>query len=64
MVGEQGTLYTPACLTCGWIGSDGTMAEAEYEGGMHERGERQPWIMAPGQRVGWEGEPRSQPPRY
>jgi len=25
MVGEQQTLYTPACLTCGWIGSDGTL---------------------------------------
>jgi hypothetical protein len=26
--------------------------EAEREGGMHERGERQPWIMAPGQTPG------------
>jgi hypothetical protein len=42
MVGEKETLYTPACLSCGWIGSDGTMAEAEHEGGMHERGERHP----------------------
>jgi hypothetical protein len=61
MVGEQQRLYTPACLSCGWIGSDGTRVEAEREGGMHERGERQPWIMAPGQTPGWEGEPRTRP---
>ena len=61
MVGEQGTLYTPACLFCGWIGSDGTRPEAEAEGGMHERGERQPWIMAPGQTPAWESQPRSRP---
>jgi hypothetical protein len=54
MVGEQRTLYTPACLNCGWIGSDGTMPEAEAEGAMHERGERRPWQMAPGQEPGWE----------
>jgi hypothetical protein len=53
MVGEQRTLYTPACLNCGWIGSDGTMPEAEAEGAMHERGERRPWQMAPGQEPGW-----------
>jgi hypothetical protein len=46
MVGEQRTLYTPACLNCGWIGSDGTMPEAEDEGAMHERGERRPWQLA------------------
>jgi hypothetical protein len=45
MVGEQQTLYTPACLNCGWIGSDGTMPEAEAEGAMHERGERRPWQL-------------------
>jgi hypothetical protein len=61
MVGEQQTLYTPVCLTCGWIGSDGTMAEAEHEGGMHERGEVQPWIMAPGQKPEREGGPPSRP---
>jgi hypothetical protein len=55
MVGEQRTIYTPACLSCGWIGSDGTRLEAEREGEMHERGERQPWQMAPHQRPGWEG---------
>jgi hypothetical protein len=54
MVGERRTLYTPACLNCGWIGSDGTMPEAEGEGAMHERGERRPWQMAPGQEPGWE----------
>jgi hypothetical protein len=32
MVGESRTLNTPACLICGWIGSDGSRAEAEHEG--------------------------------
>ncbi|HVX31702.1 MAG TPA: hypothetical protein VHA80_01060 [Solirubrobacterales bacterium] len=49
MVGERGTLHTPACLTCGWIGGDGTHAEAEGEAAMHERGERQPWQFPRGQ---------------
>ncbi len=53
MVGEQQTLYTPACPSCGWIGSDGTMAEAEHEGSMHERGERHPWQLAPGEARTW-----------
>lgn len=60
--GEKQTLYTPACLSCGWIGSDGTMAEAEREGAMHARGEVHPWIMQPGQKPGWEGDPRSRHP--
>jgi hypothetical protein len=36
MAGEKQTLYTPACLACGWIG-DGTMLETEREGTMHLR---------------------------
>jgi hypothetical protein len=51
MVGEQRTMVTPACLNCGWIGSDGTRPEAEAEGEMDERGERQPWVMTPGQNL-------------
>jgi hypothetical protein len=61
IVGEQGTMCTPACLNCGWIGGDGTRPEAEAEGEMHERGERQPWIMVPAQPPAWEGKPRSRP---
>lgn len=61
MVGEQQTVYTPACLSCGWIGSDGTRLDAEREGAMHERGERQPWQMAPHQRPGWESAPDGRP---
>jgi hypothetical protein len=53
MVGETQTLYTPSCLSCGWIGSDGTRPEAEEEGRMHERGERHPWQIAPGPVVPW-----------
>ena len=62
MVGERQTLWTPACLNCGWYGSDGMRAEAEEEAAMHERGEVQPWIMQPGQKPAWEGDPRSSPP--
>jgi hypothetical protein len=47
--GEKETQWTPACLLCDWIGSDGTHAEAEQEGQMHERGERHPWQFAPGE---------------
>jgi hypothetical protein len=53
MVGETQTLYTPTCLTCGWHGGDGTMAEAEREGAMHESGERHPWQVAPGEVKTW-----------
>jgi hypothetical protein len=52
-IGEARTIYTPACLACGWIGSDGTYAEAEAEGQMHERGERQPWQLPPGTPSPW-----------
>jgi hypothetical protein len=54
-------MWSPACLSCGWYGSDGTRFEAEEEVRMHERGERHPWQMAPGQKPGWEGDPRSRP---
>jgi hypothetical protein len=54
MVGERGTTYSPACLACGWCGGDGTRAEAEAESRMHERGERQPWQLAPGTAKPWE----------
>ena len=54
MKGEKGSQWTPACLTCAWIGSDGTRAEAETEARMHERGERQPWQLAPGTIRPWE----------
>lgn len=43
MKGDRRTQWTPACLNCSWIGSDGTRAEAEQEAQMHERGERHPW---------------------
>jgi hypothetical protein len=61
LVGEKQTLYTPSCLTCGWVGGDGSRVEAEAEGRMHERGERQPWQIVPGQAAGWEGDQRSRP---
>jgi hypothetical protein len=53
MVGETRTLFTPACLNCGWVGSDGTRGEAEEEGLMHERGERHPWQLRPGSATPW-----------
>jgi hypothetical protein len=53
MIGEDQIIYTPACLSCGWVGSDGGRAEAETEGAMHERGERQPWQLAPGTPSPW-----------
>jgi hypothetical protein len=61
MRGEQLTIFTAACLSCGWVGDDGTRAAAEHEIKMHERGERHPWHLAPGQVPGWEGEPRNRP---
>lgn len=63
MVGEARTVYTPACLVCGWIGGDGSRAEAEREGRMHERGERQPWQLEPGTATAWRpGDPATRPP--
>jgi hypothetical protein len=59
MKDAQRTQWTPACLNCGRIGSDGPRAEAEKEGAMHEPGERQPWVMAPGEKRGWGGDPES-----
>jgi hypothetical protein len=38
-----------------------TRLEAEREGAMLERGERHPWQMAPGEKLSWEGDPRSRP---
>jgi hypothetical protein len=58
MVGDSRTIYTPACLNCGWIGGDGTRLEAETEAGMHERGERQPWHLGPGSVEPWRPESR------
>jgi hypothetical protein len=54
MVGEQRTMVTPACLNCGWIGSDGTRPGAEEEPRMHERDERNPWQLAPGEVRPWQ----------
>jgi hypothetical protein len=51
--GEHGTLCTAFCLTCNWMGGDGTRGEAETEAGMHERGERHPWQLAPGEAEAW-----------
>jgi hypothetical protein len=63
MVGETGTVYTPACLSCGWIGGDGPRVEAEREGRMHERGERQPWRPEPGNAPDWRpGDPTMRRP--
>lgn len=60
--GEKGTEYTPACLTCAWIGSDGTRRQAVEEAGMHERGERHPWQLAPGEIRVWSPGDRAGPP--
>jgi hypothetical protein len=57
MVGEKGTLYSPACLTCGWCGGDGTRAEAETEAAMHQRGERHPWRRSADRRTLATGRP-------
>jgi len=51
--GENGTMYTLFCLVCGWQGGDSTRAEAETEGRMHERRERQPWQFEPGSIEPW-----------
>jgi hypothetical protein len=53
MKGDRRIQWTPFCLTCNWTGSDGTRAEAEHEAGMHERGERHPWQLAPGTARAW-----------
>ena len=50
MVGEKRTIFTPACLSCGWIGADGPRLKAEEQGRRHEAGEVPPWIVAPGRR--------------
>jgi hypothetical protein len=63
MVGEKQTIYTAACLACGWIGEDEyTRSGAEADGRDHEAGIRPPWVIEPGRRpAGWEGDPRSRP---
>jgi hypothetical protein len=53
MKGVRRTLWTPACLACGWQGGDGTRVEAEAEARMHERGERMPWQRLPGEASEW-----------
>jgi hypothetical protein len=60
MKGEQRIVFTPACLNCGWIGSDTTRrTEALAEGRLHEEGRRHPWVIGPGERRTWDGEPGS-----
>lgn len=51
--GEQGTLCTAFCLTCNWMGGDGSRAEAETEAEMHLRGEQFPWQLLPGEVREW-----------
>lgn len=64
MAGDRRTQWTPACLACGWIGSDGTRAEAEEEAAMHERGERRPWQLERGEAEPWRpGDPTMRSPR-
>jgi hypothetical protein len=61
MVGAERTIYTAACLACGWIGVDEyTRLGAEADGRDHEAGIRPPWIWEPGQRPERrDGDPRS-----
>jgi hypothetical protein len=51
--GEKTTMVTTVCLACGWHEGDGTRAKAETEAGMHDRGERYPWQLAPGEAKPW-----------
>ena len=51
--GERDTLCTAFCLVCGWMGGDATRGDAEAEAEMHERGERHPWQLAPGEAKPW-----------
>jgi hypothetical protein len=53
MAGDKRVQWTPACLPCRWIGSDGTRSEAEEEARMHERGELPPWIIPKGEHREW-----------
>lgn len=60
MVGDKQMPYSPACLSYGWHGGDGSRLEAEQEPGCTDAA-TPPWIMARGQRPGWEGDPRGRP---
>ena len=56
MRGDRRTIFTPACLNCGWVGSDTTRrAAAVADGRLHEDGGRHPWQLAPGERRTWDG---------
>ncbi|HTR74554.1 MAG TPA: hypothetical protein VMH33_04765 [Solirubrobacterales bacterium] len=46
MQGEAGTLWTPACLSCGWVGTGGPRRAAEAEGSRHEADEAAPIVIA------------------
>ena len=62
MRSDDRTLWTPACLSCGWVGSDThRRAAAVADGRRHEEGLRDPWQMAAGEHSGWDGDPRSRP---
>lgn len=39
MRGDDGTLWTPACLSCGWVGTDGPRAAAVVAAARHEADE-------------------------
>jgi hypothetical protein len=61
MKGPRGAIHTPACLSCGWVGEEtNRRVMAVREGEMHERGERWPWQVAPGETRSFDGDPRSQ----
>jgi hypothetical protein len=62
MIGDERTIFTAACLSCGWVGGDTRhRLDALVEGRRHEDGLREPWQMAPGEHSGWDGDPRSRP---
>ena len=59
MVGDGRTIFTPACLACGWIGGDTLhRRDADAEGRRHEEGKREPWQLAVGEHSEWDGDPR------
>jgi hypothetical protein len=54
--------YPGGIQCCGWIGSDTRhRRDATVEGHRHEEGIRESWVLAPGERSGWDGDPRSLP---
>lgn len=46
MEGDGGTVWTPACLSCGWVGTGGPRPAAETEAALHEAGESASIVIA------------------